>query len=119
MAFVHGSLARGEEIATSDVDLLVVGRVSLAKLSVALAEAEKRLTREVNPTVYAAAEFASKLAAGNHFLREVLSGPKLLVVGSSDELETLARRAAPAATQDKPRRARRTARTGGSRPPRR
>ena len=107
VAFVYGSLARGDEIATSDVDLMIVGSVALADVSRILPEAERTLAREVNPTVYAPDEFAGKLESGHHFLREVLSGPKLLIVGSIDDLEGLARETTRAEASDQSRRARR------------
>jgi predicted nucleotidyltransferase len=47
-AFVYGSIARHEEHATSDVDLMVIGTVGLGDLAPSLRKAEKRLGREVN-----------------------------------------------------------------------
>jgi len=48
--------------------------------------AREILGREINPTVYSPAEFAWKRAAKDHFLTRVLAKPKLLVLGSEDEL---------------------------------
>jgi predicted nucleotidyltransferase len=90
-AFVHGSIARGEELASSDVDLLVVGKVGLAELSPALRPAEERLGRPVNPTVYTRAEFAKKVKAGHHFLQSVLEKEKIFIVGDEHDLEQAAR----------------------------
>jgi predicted nucleotidyltransferase len=119
VAFVHGSIARGDAVATSDVDFLVIGTVPLATLSPALAEAETSLARDVNPTVYTPTEFAKRRKAGHHFLKAVLSGPKLFILGGADDLDRLGREPAHPATQDKPRRARRAARSRGSGPSRR
>src|SRR5215469_18339711 len=44
-SFVYGSIARREEHATSDVDLMLIGNVSLGDLSPALRKVEKRLGR--------------------------------------------------------------------------
>jgi predicted nucleotidyltransferase len=41
-AIVYGSLARGEEVAESDIDLLVIGNVKLAELARQLKSAEKQ-----------------------------------------------------------------------------
>ncbi len=49
------------------------------------------LGREINPTVYAPAEFAKKRMAKDHFLTEVLTKPRLLVLGKADELDEAAR----------------------------
>lgn len=86
-AFVYGSMARGEEISSSDVDLMVIGDVGLSALAEPIQRAEKRLQRPVNPAVYAQAEVARKLAAAHHFLNEVLTREKLFVLGRADELE--------------------------------
>ncbi len=86
-AFVYGSVARSQEHALSDVDLLVVGGVGLAELAPALRKVEGRLGREVNTTSYSASEFRKKVAAKDHFLSEVLGGPKEFVKGNQRDLE--------------------------------
>jgi predicted nucleotidyltransferase len=90
IAFVYGSLARQEERADSDVDLMVLGSVSFSELVSALAPAQKALGREINPNVFPVSEFRAKLAARNHFLRSVMKEKKLFVLGSEDELAKLA-----------------------------
>ena len=52
LAFVYGSVARGEETESSDVDLMVVGEASFAEVVSTLSGIESKLGREVNPTVY-------------------------------------------------------------------
>jgi predicted nucleotidyltransferase len=52
-AFVYGSIAKGEDTATSDIDLMVIGEgMSYADLFGALEEASARLGRKVAPTIY-------------------------------------------------------------------
>jgi predicted nucleotidyltransferase len=87
-AFVYGSVARSQEHALSDVDLLVIGSVGLAELAPALREAEGRLGREVNVTNYSAHEFRSK-AAKDHFLAEVLRNPKEFLKGNQRDLDRI------------------------------
>jgi predicted nucleotidyltransferase len=87
-AFVYGSVARGEELNSSDVDLMIIGDVGLAAVTMPLQRAEGRLLRPVNPTVYTRAEVAGKFFAGHSFLREVLRGDKLFVMGRADDLES-------------------------------
>jgi predicted nucleotidyltransferase len=89
-AFLFGSLAGGQEHASSDVDLMIVGDVSFAAVVRALADSQRRLGRDVNPTVYRSAEFAAKLRSRHHFLTTVTNGPKLFLVGDEDELARLA-----------------------------
>lgn len=86
IAFVHGSIASGSEKNDSDIDMVVIGAVSPAELSLPLRHARELLSREINPTVYTPAEFSKKRTAKDHFLARVLDKPKLFVLGSSDGL---------------------------------
>jgi len=86
VAFVYGSVARQEETAQSDVDLMVVGKATLNQVLSRLSTVEKTIGRPVNPTVYSVLEFKSKLASGNHFLNAVLKGQKAFLLGDEDEL---------------------------------
>src|SRR6266851_9205524 len=112
-AFVFGSAARGELRSDSDVDVLVVGDVPFPAVADALAGAQTRLGRDVNPTVYPPVEFRKKLRAGHHFLTTVLREPRLFAVGGPDELARLgAERLAPKA-QVQPERGSRSPRRSG------
>ncbi len=90
-AFVYGSIARSEELSESDVDLMIVGTVSLADLSPAIQKAEERLARQVNPTLFSPEEFAKKVKQGHHFLKTVLGNDKLFILGSENELAAASR----------------------------
>ena len=89
VAFVYGSVARKEETAQSDVDLLVIGKAKLDEVLSRLSTVEKSIGRPVNPTVYSVEEFKSKLASGNHFLTAVLKGQKVFLLGDEDELRKM------------------------------
>ena len=90
VAFVYGSIARGDERQTSDLDIFVVGKITFAEVVAALRQAEENLGREVNPTVYPLEEFKSKVKSGHHFLHTILKGKKIFLVGDEHELERLA-----------------------------
>jgi predicted nucleotidyltransferase len=90
-AFVYGSVAREEETAQSDVDLMIVGKASLDQVLSRVSTAEKGIGRSINPTVYSVAEYRSKLAAGNHFLTSVLKGQKVFLLGDEDDLRKMGR----------------------------
>ena len=92
IAAIYGSIARSEEQRGSDVDLLVVGKVTFAEIVSSLSEAQKTIGREINPTVYPPAEFRSKLVAGHHFLNTVLRGPMFFLIGDKRELARLAKK---------------------------
>jgi predicted nucleotidyltransferase len=86
LSFIYGSVARHEEKAESDIDLLVVGDVTFEDVLARLADVERSLGRAVNPIVYSSTEFKSKLASGNHFLNSVARGEKVFLIGDEDEL---------------------------------
>lgn len=86
LALIYGSVAEGVDGADSDIDLLVVGNdVMLEDLFSALSPVEAVLDRQASPTLYTEREFADRIAAGNTFLKRVLAGETLLLVGALDE----------------------------------
>jgi predicted nucleotidyltransferase len=90
VAFVYCSIARQEERAGSDIDLMIIGDIELDDVLARLPEAETALGRAVNPTVYSIHEFKKKLEEGNHFLNAVLDGKKVFLIGNEDELREMA-----------------------------
>lgn len=87
LAFVYGSVARSRENPQSDIDLMIVGRVHFEEVVERISGAQKTLSREVNPTVYTVGEFKSKVK-GN-FLKTVLGGNKLFLIGDENVLREL------------------------------
>lgn len=92
LAFLYGSVARGEEHAASDVDLMVIGTLKQIDLLPVLRKLEARFRREVNVTLYSTEEFHRKRAAGDHFLHSVLKGKTIPLKGTLDELKEAASR---------------------------
>jgi len=88
-AFIYGSVARGEERAGSDIDVMIIGTTSLAAVLKALRSATDTLRREVNPTVYAPEEFARKAQRGHAFVERVMAEPKIFLIGDAHELGQL------------------------------
>lgn len=89
VAFIYGSVARGSETSASDIDLMVIGDVTLAEVVDAVRETEAIILRPVNPTVYPSKEFTAKLAASQHFLTKVMGREKLMLMGDEDDLAAL------------------------------
>lgn len=81
-AFLYGSVAQAEARAASDVDLMVIGDVSLAEVAKTLRGISSRLGRAVNPTVYSLREFKRKRSQGHHFVTNVMAGKKRFLYGS-------------------------------------
>jgi predicted nucleotidyltransferase len=96
LAFVFGSIARGTESVGSDVDVLILGSAGFAEVAQALYPLHEQLGREVNPVLYAPAEFVARLVAGDAFACELMGKPKLWIKGGDDELVELAGHRAPA-----------------------
>jgi predicted nucleotidyltransferase len=91
-AILYGSVARGDEHAKSDVDLMVVGTLGQIDLLPTLRKLEDRFRREVNVTLFSPAEFRRKRAANDHFLSTVLKGKTITLKGVLHELEEAAAR---------------------------
>ncbi len=85
-AFVYGSAARGEDAATSDVDVIVVGGIGLRRLAPVLRRLHAEVGREIHPVSYTSAEFAAKRRERDSFLASVLAGAKVFVLGSEGDL---------------------------------
>jgi predicted nucleotidyltransferase len=82
LAFIYGSIAKNAAHASSDIDLMIVGDdLSLEEVFSCLASAEARLARKVNPTLYSSDEFRRRQADGNSFLKKVVSGPTIPLLG--------------------------------------
>lgn len=89
VAFIYGSVARGKETAGSDIDLMLVGQLGFDEAVQLLWPLQAELGREINPQVLGRQEFAAR--AQEAFMRDVLSKPKIFVMGSDDELAKLGR----------------------------
>lgn len=86
-AFVYGSVAKRQDTAKSDIDLMVVSdSLSYADLFTVLEEATNRLGRTVNPTVYSRQELNKRVRTDNAFIKRVLAQPKLWVIGEEHDL---------------------------------
>ncbi|HEX4583198.1 MAG TPA: nucleotidyltransferase domain-containing protein [Burkholderiaceae bacterium] len=85
LALIYGSVAKGQDRASSDIDLLVVSDdLTLEELYGALAPVESRLARPVRPTLYTSSEFRERRSSGNSFLQRVLGGPYRILIGTLD-----------------------------------
>ena len=86
-AFVYGSIAKRQESANSDVDLMVISdSLSYADLFSALEEPARRLGRTISPTVYSLDELARRIKQKNSFVTRVLEQPKIWVIGADRDL---------------------------------
>lgn len=87
LAFLYGSVAKGTDTATSDIDILIVADgVTLEDIYLALAQVEIDLDRKISPTLYTSKEIRERKAANNTFLARVLTGEHLTLIGDEHEL---------------------------------
>jgi predicted nucleotidyltransferase len=89
VAFVFGSIARSTETAGSDIDVMVIGSVDYGTVVNLLYPAQTALHREINPKVYSPAEWRDKTSGKSAFAAEVLSKPKIFLIGTQDDLDQL------------------------------
>jgi len=85
-AFVFGSMASGKETSGSDVDVLIIGDVSFSKVANVLYATQDILKRDVNPKIFSKEEWMQMRDKNESFIKEVLSKPRLFIVGSDNEL---------------------------------
>ncbi len=86
-AFVYGSVARQQDTAGSDVDVLIVSdALGYAEVFGALEGAAQTLGRTINPTLYTRAELARRRAQDNAFVTRVLAQPRIWLMGDEEVL---------------------------------
>ena len=84
-ALVYGSFAQGDEIETSDIDLLIIGDLNEEKLIKVIGKLEEELSREINYILWTEKEFKRKIREGHHLLMDILKKPIIMLVGDEDE----------------------------------
>ncbi len=89
VAFVYGSFAKGTATAASDVDLMVIGDCTFGQVVQAVHSWQDKIHREINPSVYPAAEFKQKISQQHHFLGSIMREEKIFLIGDEDELARL------------------------------
>ena len=90
LAFIFGSLAVGQQKYSRDVDLMIIGDISLLEVVKALASAQGKLGREINPVVMTADKFGSQAEKKERFISRVVEEPKIFVLGDANDFTKLA-----------------------------
>ncbi len=84
IAVTSGVLVKGS---TSDVDLLLVGDIPVAKLSGVIKQIEKSEGRELNYTVLSYDEFYYRLSVRDKFITEIISGKHSVLLDTDNVLK--------------------------------
>jgi predicted nucleotidyltransferase len=87
-AFVYGSIAKGTDIAKSDIDLMIIGeQITYGDIFMALQSAEKTLQRPINPNLMTPDEWRQRRSNKSAFVTKIAEQPKMFVVGTDHELQ--------------------------------
>lgn len=89
-AFIYGSIAKHEDTAKSDIDLMIISdKLTYAELFPILEKAEAQLGRSINPTFHSRSDWSNKYNQGNNFITQLIQQPKIFLLGTEDELAKL------------------------------
>jgi predicted nucleotidyltransferase len=89
LAFIFGSIAGKTERSGSDVDLMVIGDITMQRLIKVLADMPQKMGREINPFILTKSELVKRWQQGEHFITTVIKGPKVFVVGTEHEFKRM------------------------------
>jgi len=86
-AFVFGSVAKGTDTASSDVDVMIIGdELDYSGLYTALNYAETMLHRKVSPIFLSPHDWKRKAAQKDSFVGKVSVQPKIFILGSEKDV---------------------------------
>ena len=87
VAFVYGSVAKRQDTASSDIDLMLIAdELTYGELFLSLDALSDRLGRVVSPTIYTPEDFRKRVGLGEAFITRVLQQPKIWLIGGEHEL---------------------------------
>lgn len=90
LAFIYGSVSKGSETKSSDIDLMLIGNdLSYGLVVELLMPLEETLQRSINPTIYDSKDFLAKLGSDNSFVTRVMEQPKIMIKGSEDDIRAI------------------------------
>lgn len=84
-AFIFGSFASGDYGYESDVDLFMVTGLTGLKIAGLIGDLQNEIGRAINVSQFSPEEFDRRKQNNDHFLSQVLKGPKIYIIGQSDE----------------------------------
>lgn len=85
-AMLSGQFARAKLPKKSKVDLLIVGNIFANEIAKTIKNAESKLKREINYTVMDENEFDYRKKRNDPFIKDILSGSRIMVIGDEEEL---------------------------------
>ena len=90
ISFVYGSVAKGNDKSSSDIDVMIVhdGQLSYKDVYEATVKVENELGRKINPNLFDLQRLLSEYPK-NGFVTKVLNGPKIFITGTEDDLKAV------------------------------
>lgn len=86
-AFVYGSIAKNQDNAASDIDIMLIGEgFGYSDIAELFAPAEEQLRRSIHSTIMSASEFKQKNEESSGFLSRIMEQPKIIIIGSVDDI---------------------------------
>jgi predicted nucleotidyltransferase/predicted transcriptional regulator with HTH domain len=85
-AFIYGSYAKGAEKEDSNINLMVIGQANITELNDMVMGLEEKLKRDIDYLVFDEQEYRKRKDSKDPFIRELLKGKKIFLVGREDEL---------------------------------
>ena len=86
-AFIFGSVAKGTDHATSDIDIMIISdSLAYPDIMAVIPQAESELGRIVNPKLFSTSEFRKKIDADSSFVQRVIEQPKIFLIGTEDDI---------------------------------
>ena len=92
ICFIYGSVAKGKEDALSDIDVFIVGEVKEDSILKVVRKLEEELSREINYTIFTEADLWKGVKEEKVFLKDVLKGSKIFLMGDKNDLEEITKR---------------------------
>lgn len=86
-AFIYGSIARGTDSASSDIDIMIIGEeLRYTDILNAMQPVEIDIKRTISVKILSRKEWKSKVEGQNPFVARVLNQPKIFLKGSENDI---------------------------------
>lgn len=86
-AFVYGSVAKEQDTASSDIDLMIVSdELTYADVFSVLEGVTRQVGREVKPSIYSRKQWTQRTKRGDGFVTRVLAKPRIWLIGDDGAL---------------------------------
>ncbi|MHB8601896.1 MAG: nucleotidyltransferase domain-containing protein [Nitrosotalea sp.] len=86
-ALIYGSFAKGTELKSSDIDMLIIGSVNEDSILKSTQKIEKQIGRTINFILWTENEFLLKTHDNIPLIREILKTPVIMIVGDENEFK--------------------------------